>query len=443
MTEPATVLNGRERPLDRDIDGTLLHWLRERRTLSGSKLGCDEGRCGACTVLVDGRAVLSCLTPLGQVAGRAVTTIEGLAGDPHAEEAMARLAAEDALQCGFCTPGVVVALTGLAREAGTPLGLEQVRAGLAGNLCRCTGYRPIADAALLLRVPAAPPERTWGSPIVAEHYRRPAALAEALEVRRDEQWIPVAGGTDLYVLRDGSAATRSLLDLSGIAELAEIAETDATVRIGATSTYRDLIASSLVERWCAPLGGAAALIGGAQVQNQGTIGGALATASPTSDALPALAVLDAAVELRSATASRTVAYADFIRGPGDTALRPDELITSIIVPKHPTVERTITFFRTAGARRSQAISIVSVALRGEWDGRRFANAAVCFGAIGGAAHVCTEASEILGAGALDHARVTAAARAADVRSPETRTAYRSQLMEGLLLRGCYDIGLLS
>jgi len=437
VTEATTNLNGDERPLDAELGGTLLDWLRERTGLTGSKLGCGEGRCGACTVLVDGRAVLSCLTPLGQVAGRSVTTIEGLVGDAHAEDAMALLAAEDGLQCGFCTPGVVVALIGLAKVAGTPLDLDQVRAGLAGNLCRCTGYRPIARAALQLDVPAAPPEPAWGAPLVAENYRRPAALAEALVLRGEGRWVPVAGGTDVYVVRNGAPAGDRVLDLSGIAELAGISETDAAIRIGATTTYRDLIASPAVQHWCAPLAGAAALIGGAQVQNQGTIGGALVAASSTSDTLPALAVLDAAVELRSATATRVVPYRDFVRGPGETALSTDELVTAIIVAKHAAIEQTTALFRKAGARRAQAISIVSVALRASWDGRQLADAAVCFGAVSGAAHVCTEASEILGAGALDRERVTAAARAADVEGADT------QLMEGLLLRACYDADLLS
>ncbi len=437
MTETTTVLNAGECALDDDIDATLLDWLRERRGLTGTKRGCGEGRCGACTVLVDGRAVLSCLTPLGQVAGRAVTTIEGLAGDPHAEDAIALLAAEDGLQCGFCTPGLVVTLTSLARQTGTPLGRDQVRAGLAGNLCRCTGYRPIADAALRMNGPAAPPERVWGSAIVGEHYRRPTSLAEALEVRGDGHWVPVAGGTDLYVQHNGSAAGRRLLDLSGIAELAEISDTEAAVRIGATSTYRDLIASSLVDRWCAPLASAAALIGGGQVQNQGTIGGALAVASPTSDALPALAVVGADVELRSATATRVVAYRDFVRGPGNTPLRTDELVTAIIIAKHPAIEKTIALFRKAGARRAQSISIASVALRAEWDARQLADAAVCFGAVLGTAHVSTAASEILGAGVLDRARVVAATQAVDADTADRR------LMEGLLLRACYDAGLLS
>jgi len=439
MTEPSTVLNGAARGLGDRFDLTLLDWLRERMSLHGTKFGCGEGRCGSCSVLVDGRAVLSCLTPLGQVAGRTVTTIEGLAGDPHAEEAMARLADADALQCGFCTPGVVVALTGLAKQSGPSMGADQVCAGLAGNLCRCTGYRPIVDAALQMRVPAEPMARAWGATIETATYRRPLALADALAARGSGPWTAVAGGTDLY-LRDRSTADHDrLLDLSGVGELAEITETTASVRIGATAPYRDVIASPLVQQWCAPLAEAAAQIGGAQVQHQGTIGGALVAASPTSDALPTLAVLGADVELRSATATRTIAYRDFVHGPGATALRPDELVTAIVVGKHAAIDRRVGFFRKAADRRAQAISILSVAVAGDWDGHQLRNAAVCFGAIGGVAQVSDGASDVLAAGPLDAARVALAARTA---AGPTVTLARARLMEGLLLRGCYDIGLL-
>ena len=173
MTVPTTVLNGRERALGDGLDLTLLAWLRERMALRGTKLGCGEGRCGSCTVLVDGRAILSCLMPVGQVAGRTVLTVEGLAEDPLGEEVMARLAAEEALQCGFCSPGVVVSLVAMAQQAAAPLDLDHVRAGLAGNLCRCTGYRPIVDAAMQLRPVAEPASARVGHDDCCGHVSSP------------------------------------------------------------------------------------------------------------------------------------------------------------------------------------------------------------------------------------------------------------------------------
>jgi xanthine dehydrogenase small subunit len=436
-----TVLNGRRRSLGDEFDLPLLDWLRERIGLRGAKLGCGEGRCGTCTVLVDGRAVLSCLTTAGQVAGRTVTTIEGLVGDPHAEAVMARLAAADAVQCGFCMPGVVVALTGLAKDAGPQPGLDRVRAALAGNLCRCTGYRPIVEAALESQVPAEPTPRRWGSAIESATYRRPVSLDDALEIRNSGKWTPRAGGTDLSLRgRLSSPADHAgLLDLSGVRELDGVSESETSVRIGATSTYADLIASPLIHRWCRPLADAAAEIGGAQVRHQATIGGALAGASPVADALPALAVLGAAVEVRSATATRTLDYRDFVTGPGTTALLEDELITAVVITKNPAIDDQVGFFRKSASRRAQAISSASAAIVGEWDGQRLAAATVCFGAVGGAPHVSVEASETLAAGPLDAARVAVAISSA--RPPIDPP--RRRLLQGLILRGCYDVGLLT
>jgi carbon-monoxide dehydrogenase small subunit len=127
-------------PLDR-----LLDVLRRGLGLTGSKEGCGEGECGACTVLLDGRPALSCLVPLCQVEGRRVVTVEGLAEDPAARPMLERLVSAGGVQCGACTPGIAVTAWALLQEDPAP-GREAVREALAGNLCRCTGYEAILDA---------------------------------------------------------------------------------------------------------------------------------------------------------------------------------------------------------------------------------------------------------------------------------------------------------
>jgi len=117
----------------------LLDVLREDCHLTGTKEGCGEGECGACTVIVGGRAVNACLVPIGQVSGARVTTIEGLKGRHPLQRAFAE---QGGAQCGICTPGMVMA----AMALGPDPTLEQVRTGLAGNLCRCTGYMGIYRA---------------------------------------------------------------------------------------------------------------------------------------------------------------------------------------------------------------------------------------------------------------------------------------------------------
>jgi aerobic-type carbon monoxide dehydrogenase small subunit (CoxS/CutS family) len=138
-------VNGETHVLDVLPTRRLLSVLRDDLALTGAKLGCGEGACGACAVLLDGRPVTSCLIPVGAAEGRTVTTIEGLARDGRAlEEAFV---AEDALQCGFCTPGQIVSATALLVETPTPT-REQIRTALAGNLCRCGAYPKIERAIL-------------------------------------------------------------------------------------------------------------------------------------------------------------------------------------------------------------------------------------------------------------------------------------------------------
>ncbi len=139
------LVNGDHREVGVPEHYTLLEALRYGLGLTGSKQGCDKGDCGACTVLLDGEAVLSCITPVLEAEGREVTTVEGLAGPGGPHPLQAAFGETGAAQCGFCTPGILMSAAGLlAREADPTL--EQIREALSGNLCRCTGYTKIYDA---------------------------------------------------------------------------------------------------------------------------------------------------------------------------------------------------------------------------------------------------------------------------------------------------------
>jgi carbon-monoxide dehydrogenase small subunit len=140
------LLNGDEVALEVEPDWTLLYVLREILELTGTKPGCEEGECGACTVLIDGKAVNSCLYPIMEVSGLAVTTIEGMAkpsGELHPIQQS--FIEHGAVQCGFCTPGMIMASKAILDENTNP-GEEEIRHGLAGNFCRCTGYTQIVEA---------------------------------------------------------------------------------------------------------------------------------------------------------------------------------------------------------------------------------------------------------------------------------------------------------
>ena len=145
MSEVIFTLNGAEKIYAGRADARLLDVLRDECGLTGAKEGCGEGECGSCTVLLDGRPALSCLLLIGQVRGRSVTTVEGLS-QRRGFAVLSRCFAEaGAVQCGFCTPGMIVAAYALLRDNRSPAE-EQIRAAMAGNLCRCTGYKAIVAA---------------------------------------------------------------------------------------------------------------------------------------------------------------------------------------------------------------------------------------------------------------------------------------------------------
>ncbi len=154
MTEgvPDLRVNGRTFGTDgMPDDERLLDTLRWRLGLKGTKEGCRTGDCGACTVLVDGKSMLSCLTLTREVDGASITTIEGTPGDPELELVRASFESAGALQCGYCTPGFVIALAGLLKERGRSAPVAELIDGLQGNLCRCTGYASIVRAVALAR----------------------------------------------------------------------------------------------------------------------------------------------------------------------------------------------------------------------------------------------------------------------------------------------------
>jgi aerobic-type carbon monoxide dehydrogenase small subunit (CoxS/CutS family) len=149
-TDATLTVNGRARAIsEAPDDERLLDTLRWRLGLKGTKEGCRTGDCGACTVLVDGRSTLSCLTLSREVSGATVTTIEGAASDADLAHTVSAFDRAGALQCGYCTPGFVMALTGLFKERGRAASTEELLDGLQGNLCRCTGYASIVRALVL------------------------------------------------------------------------------------------------------------------------------------------------------------------------------------------------------------------------------------------------------------------------------------------------------
>lgn len=362
------VLNGvaRRLPPGTPPGQTLLEWLRGPEAgLTGTKEGCAEGDCGACTVVAeepDGRRVPlnACLALLGQMHGRSIRTVEGLRGPGGAPHPVQRAMAEaDATQCGFCTPGIVMSAWAHAREGGS------LHEALAGNLCRCTGYRPILDAFSRLEddaAPAPPPAPLAGGHFtsVGQDFHLPADLPSLLALRATlpGAWL-LAGGTDLGLrVSEHREKPPAILCLSAVPELKRLEAGPEGLRIGAGVTYGRLLPA--LEEDFAPLAALLRRLGSRQIRGMGTLGGNLGTASPIGDALPPLLALGARIALTSAArGERVVEASAFFTGYRQTLLAPDEVITRIDLPRPP--PGSVFVCEKLSKRHDQDISTVSAA----------------------------------------------------------------------------------
>ncbi len=148
MKDTTLRINGEERKLSADTRTTLLDALRNHLGLTGSKKGCDHGQCGACTVMVNGRRINSCLTLACMHDGDEITTVEGLGQPGNLSPLQAAFVKHDGFQCGYCTPGQIMSAVGFISERDGHATAEEIREGMSGNLCRCGAYAGIQDAVM-------------------------------------------------------------------------------------------------------------------------------------------------------------------------------------------------------------------------------------------------------------------------------------------------------
>jgi xanthine dehydrogenase small subunit len=394
-------------------DRTLLEVLREDLGCTGTKEGCGEGDCGACTVVLgearDGKlhysAVNSCIRLAHSVNGMALWTVEDLAEDPliqpvgddasAARQSITLHPAQEAMvqchgsQCGFCTPGFVMSLFGMYQKYiaptlptacgslppegalaprggpsaldhvchGQPITRELAQEELSGNLCRCTGYRPILDAAQQM---AALPAMAVNEPLALQKlellalnhqaleanssYISPTTLTDLLAARAAHPAAQVvAGCTDvgLWVTKQHKQYDR-ILDVTRVAELRTVQQDAHHITLGAAVTLTDAFAA-LVSQW-PQLRTFATRFAGLPVRNSGTLGGNVANGSPIGDSMPLLIALRAQVVLASVRGERTLALEDLYTGYRQNVMAPDELLVRIVVPR-PSVTEALRAYK--------------------------------------------------------------------------------------------------
>jgi xanthine dehydrogenase small subunit len=352
---------------------TLLDFLRSRG-LTGAKEGCAEGECGACTVVMVrprglGSAyvpVNSCLVFLPMVANHEVYTVEALAASGQLADCQREIAERGGSQCGYCTPGFVMSLFAEQYRPGREGGCDPHSMG--GNLCRCTGYRPLRDAALAIGT--APDDgfrRRLAQPapelaaVDCEGFARPGTLRECFRLMEEHPDARlIAGGTDVAV--ESNLRFRRfpyLISLEALPELRMLRESAEALEIGAGLPLAEIDLPHPVWReWLE-------LFASPQIRNRATLGGNLATASPIGDSAPLLLAFDARVRIAGPRGERVLPLDKFFQGYRRTALEPGELLVSIVIPKPlPPVAR----FYKAAKRRMDDISTVAACFAVHADG---------------------------------------------------------------------------
>jgi xanthine dehydrogenase small subunit len=385
---------------------TLLDWLRLQERSTGTKEGCAEGDCGACAVVVvrerDGRLVYeplnSCITLLGQLDGAELITVEDLADDGVLHPVQEAMARDHGSQCGFCTPGIVMSLFAHYHECGGATSRGKINDALAGNLCRCTGYRPIVDAALEVcngaddqfTRNAATRRRAIASLddkadlLVGDERAFLAAPASEQSLARLYAQHPdatiIAGATDvgLWITKKLTPIEKIIhvgrvTELSGIEETADGFAFGATVSLARAAPVLGSIDPDIAE--------VLRRFGSIQVRAGGTVGGNIANGSPIGDLAPMLIALGASVELRQGDKIRQMPLENFFLDYGKQDRARGEFVRRLLVPRLPAA----THFRAykITKRFDEDISAVLAAFCFKVGGGRIVGARVAFGGMAG------------------------------------------------------------
>jgi xanthine dehydrogenase small subunit len=442
---------------------TLLDFLRLNRRLTGTKEGCAEGDCGACTVLVgrleDGglryRPINACIRFLASLDGAHVVTIEHLRGqDGGLHPVQKAMVEHHGAQCGFCTPGIVMALYALWMEEKAPTE-AQIETALQGNLCRCTGYAPIIRAAQ-----AAGGDRA-ADPLATERAAVTAKLTEwrdavRVEVERDGEAaiIPadaddfaalfsessdatvIAGATDvgLWVTKDFRPISPALF-IGDLPDLQRIERDETGLTMGAGVSYERAVPAltatfpHLAEYW--------SRIGGWQVRSMGTIGGNIANGSPIGDAPPVFIALGAELTLRKGDTRRSMPLEDFFIDYGKQDRAPGEFVESLRIPAPPPGAKMAAW--KISKRRDEDISTLALGATVIVEGDQIAEARLAFGGMSGTPKRAAGAEAALTGAPFAAASFNAAAEALeDDFQPLTdwraTAAYRTTTGKNLLRR---------
>ncbi len=448
---------------------TVLDWLREDMRLTGTKEGCAEGDCGACTAVLGrlkgGRLVYepvnTCILLLGQLDGAELITIDDLAHDGVLHPVQAAMVAHHASQCGFCTPGIVMSLFALYQDGARPVTREAVCDALAGNLCRCTGYRPIIDAALDACAGEAV-DRFMAARSGTHAALTALTTADDVLIGDDNSFFAIprsmealaalylahpdatvlAGATDVGLwLTKGLQAIGKVIWLGRVEGLGAIENGPDAIRIGAGATHAD--ASCHLAGIDPDLGEIMRRFGSVQVRASGTVGGNIANGSPIGDLAPCFIALGATVDLRHGAQTRTLPLEDFFLGYRSQDRRPSEFVSALTVPKLAEGQHFRAY--KVSKRFDEDISAVMGAVLVTLDGSTITGARIAFGGMAGTPKRAGRAEAALIGASIAHVPGWSAALAAlagdfqPMTDQRATAIYRSTVARNLLAKALIEI----
>ena len=364
-------INGKKETIENvDHDITLLDWLRNNLKMTGTKEGCAEGDCGACSVLINEKnnsnlkPINSCLVRIGQVIGKNIVTIEGLGNDKDPHPLQIAFSKENASQCGYCTPGFIISGVSLL-NSDKDINDNTINDAFSGNLCRCTGYSPILKAIKSVAKDKFKinqkcfKEKTQDIKLGNVTYYHPLKIEEITNLTKIKNFKFLAGGTDLNLQRPIiNEKENSIISLSSIEELKKIKIFNNKILLGSSvtiETFLDIIEDKIPEmieilkRFGSPL-----------IRNQATIGGNLCTSSPIGDLAPVLLVLDSSLNIFGKDGGRSILLKNFFKGYRKNVLKKDQILASIEIPIPQ--KNNKLFFWKLSKRFDQDISTISLAI---------------------------------------------------------------------------------
>lgn len=448
----------------------LADFLRYQMKLTGTKIVCAEGDCGACTVLCyrhseSAQSVFlpqnACIITVAQLDGCHILTVEALTENGSLSAIQQAIVAAHGSQCGFCTPGFVMAMSAIFQTPHKPLCEQKVKNCLTGNLCRCTGYQSLIDAALAVPHSIKPLFERFSTAETDGALREAVAMpvhlvhdkytmVAPLSLTDAHHWLKtlpaarvLAGATDFGVaLNKGKAALCPMVSLHLIKELYDVIEENGRIMVGARVTLNSLrrFSKTLIPELASFLN----IFGSPQIKNAATLVGNIANGSPIGDTLPFLMVCDGQVHVWGEQGERVMAMADVYRGYKTLALKPHEFIShaSFAIPKKSHKLR----LDKASQRKDLDISTVNSAFCFELDdvSSTVKEARIAFGGVQ-ATVVRLKKTEVFLQGkvlsphTIERASVILQKEVAPLSDLRGTSGYRRVLADGLFRRYCHQV----